>query len=73
MSMVLAIIKCKNGHCGEWYDVGLYGDEPFARCPVCGQNNGVPDQLPQITGKCSCNKAIDDHPLNRAGSIIRCT
>lgn len=69
---MLAVIRCKNGKCGEWYDVGLYGDEPFAKCPVCGQANSVPDQLPHLSGFCICTKAIDDHPLTKVGQIIRC-
>lgn len=70
--MRLAVIRCQNGPCLEWYDVGLYGDEAYAKCPVCGQFNNVPDQLPHLTGKCICGKAIDDHPLSKVGQIVRC-
>ncbi|MGD9889869.1 MAG: hypothetical protein AB7U18_01070 [Dehalococcoidia bacterium] len=70
--MILAIIKCKNGKCGDIYDVGLYGDEGFAKCPMCGQMNTLPDQQAHLSGKCACKKAIDDHPLTKDGSIIRC-
>lgn len=70
--MILLTLKCRNGKCHESYEVALYGDEGFAKCPVCGQQNTIPDQVPHITGFCSCNKAIDDHPLTKTGGIIRC-
>lgn len=62
--MLYATIECKNGKCREHYSVGLYGDEGFAPCPVCSQQNTVPDQLSHITGRCAiqkCQRPIDDH------------
>lgn len=70
--MILVTIKCRNGKCLETYDAGLYGDEGFAKCPTCGQQNTVPDQVAHISGFCRCSKAIDDHPLTVRGDIIRC-
>lgn len=70
--MKLATIKCRASACHETYDVGLYGDEVLAKCPVCGRQNAVEDQLSHITGFCSCGRAIDDHPLTLTGGIIRC-
>lgn len=71
--MLLARIKCHAAACGDTYEVGLYGDESTAKCPICGQHNLIPDQLPQITGFCGgCKKAIDNHPLDRRGNILHC-